>query len=148
MSRQSAPRREPPPAPELPASIRSEELVGRWGLASYMNPNDRVRTENAARGAGIAGHLRSLRLLRFRDQPVHVDVDRRFEETGITPVVILNCRMARIIVDHLRQLRVARVVNFQLFGDGRWWANVVERHFVWLQFVFQEIVPIKDRILV
>lgn len=41
---------EPPPAPELPASIRSEEIVGRWGLASYMNPADRTRTENAARG--------------------------------------------------------------------------------------------------
>jgi hypothetical protein len=41
---------EPPPAPELPASIRSDELVGRWGLASYMNPADRVRTENNARG--------------------------------------------------------------------------------------------------
>jgi hypothetical protein len=39
-----------PPAVELPASIRSEEIVGRWGLASYQNPNDRVRTENAARG--------------------------------------------------------------------------------------------------
>lgn len=47
---QPTPPPEPPPAPELPASIRSEELVGRWGLASYMNPNDRVRTENAARG--------------------------------------------------------------------------------------------------
>lgn len=45
-----APSAEPLPAPELPASIRSEEIVGRWGLASYQNPNDRVRTENAARG--------------------------------------------------------------------------------------------------
>lgn len=41
---------EPPPAPELPATIRSEEIVGRWGLASYQNPNDRGRTETAARG--------------------------------------------------------------------------------------------------
>ena len=37
-------------APDMPASIRSDEIVGRWGLASYQNPNDRVRTENAARG--------------------------------------------------------------------------------------------------
>ena len=44
------PPAEPLPAPELPASIRSEEIVGRWGLASYQNPNDRARTENAARG--------------------------------------------------------------------------------------------------
>jgi hypothetical protein len=49
-SSEPAPPIEPPTAPELPASIRSEELVGRWGLASYMNPADRVRTENAARG--------------------------------------------------------------------------------------------------
>lgn len=41
---------EPPPVPDMPASIRSDELVGRWGLASYMNPADRVRTENNARG--------------------------------------------------------------------------------------------------
>lgn len=41
---------EPLPAPELPATIRSEEIVGRWGLASYQNPNDRPRTEAAARG--------------------------------------------------------------------------------------------------
>lgn len=46
----SAPPPEPAPVPELPASIRSEEIVGRWGLASYQNPNDRIRTENAARG--------------------------------------------------------------------------------------------------
>lgn len=45
-----APPAEPPPAPEMPASIRSDEIVGRWGLASYQNPNDRARTEAAARG--------------------------------------------------------------------------------------------------
>jgi hypothetical protein len=41
---------EPPPLPEVPATIRPDELVGRWGLASYQNPNDRARTEAAARG--------------------------------------------------------------------------------------------------
>jgi hypothetical protein len=39
-----------PVAPEVPATIRSDELVGRWGLASYLNANDRARTEAAARG--------------------------------------------------------------------------------------------------
>src|ERR1700710_3308672 len=34
---------------EMPASIRADEIVGRWGLASYQNPNDRARTEAAAR---------------------------------------------------------------------------------------------------
>lgn len=38
------------PAPEMPATIRADEIVGRWGLASYQNPNDRVRTEAAAKG--------------------------------------------------------------------------------------------------
>lgn len=40
---------EPPPAPEMPATIRPDEIVGKWGLASYQNPNDRVRTEAAAK---------------------------------------------------------------------------------------------------
>ena len=41
---------EPPPLPEVPATIRSDGLDGRWGLASYQDPNDRARTEAAARG--------------------------------------------------------------------------------------------------
>lgn len=43
----------PPPAPavapEIPASIRPEEVVGRWGYASYHKEPDRARTEAAAR---------------------------------------------------------------------------------------------------
>ena len=45
----------PPPqqdagaGPEIPGSIRPEEIVGRWGLASYTKPDDRKRTEAAAR---------------------------------------------------------------------------------------------------
>jgi hypothetical protein len=41
---------QPAPAPDLPASIRAEEIIGRWGYASYHRPDDRARTENAARG--------------------------------------------------------------------------------------------------
>ena len=44
---------QPPPQPavepEIPATVRADELVGRWGLASYQNPNDRARTEAAAK---------------------------------------------------------------------------------------------------
>lgn len=36
-------------SPEMPASIRSDEIVGRWGLASFQNPNDRARTETQAK---------------------------------------------------------------------------------------------------
>jgi hypothetical protein len=45
----------PPPtsavAPEIPSSIRPEEVVGRWGYGSYHRPEDLMRTEAAARVA-------------------------------------------------------------------------------------------------
>jgi hypothetical protein len=63
----------PPPAPALPAvepslppSFQPTELIGRWGLAAYHRPDDRARTEAAARnqckqpyiiGAGPSGGL-------------------------------------------------------------------------------------------
>jgi hypothetical protein len=63
-SSSSAPPPEPAPVPEMPATIRADELVGKWGLASFQNPNDRARTEAAAKaqckqpyviGAGTSG---------------------------------------------------------------------------------------------
>jgi len=51
-------------APEMPATIRPDEIVGKWGLASYQNPADRPRTEAQAKaqckqpyviGAGTQG---------------------------------------------------------------------------------------------
>ena len=50
LSSNPAPDAEPGVAPEMPATIRADEIVGRWGLASFQNPNDRARTEAAARG--------------------------------------------------------------------------------------------------
>jgi hypothetical protein len=41
---------QPAPAPEIPATIRASEIVGRWGYAAYHRPDDRARTETAARG--------------------------------------------------------------------------------------------------
>jgi hypothetical protein len=55
---------EPGVEPALPSTIRADELVGKWGLASYQNPNDRARTEAQAKaqckqpyviGAGTSG---------------------------------------------------------------------------------------------
>ena len=60
----SSPSVAPEPVPEVPATIRPDEIVGRWGLASFQNPSDRARTEAAARaqckqpyviGAGSSG---------------------------------------------------------------------------------------------
>ena len=47
-SSQPAVAPEPGVAPEVPATIRAQELVGKWGLASYQNPADRARTEKQA----------------------------------------------------------------------------------------------------
>jgi len=52
VSDQNLPSSPPVPEkpPELPASIRADEIVGRWGVGSFTNPADRARTEVAARG--------------------------------------------------------------------------------------------------
>ena len=50
LSSNPAPDAEPAAAPEMPASIRADEIVGRWGRASFQNPTDRARTAAAARG--------------------------------------------------------------------------------------------------
>lgn len=64
LSSNPGPAPDPGVAPEMPATIRSDEIVGRWGLASYQNPADRARTEKMARdqckqpyviGAGQSG---------------------------------------------------------------------------------------------
>jgi hypothetical protein len=39
-----------PSAPEVPSTIRSSEVVGNWGYAAFHKPEDRARTEVAARG--------------------------------------------------------------------------------------------------
>ncbi|HEY5066478.1 MAG TPA: hypothetical protein VIJ04_16855 [Xanthobacteraceae bacterium] len=46
-----APAVEAPAGPEVPSTIRAEEVVGRWGYGSFHRPEDLVRTEAAARAA-------------------------------------------------------------------------------------------------
>lgn len=40
---------EPAMAPEIPPAIKPAEIVGRWGFAAFHRPDDRARTETAAR---------------------------------------------------------------------------------------------------
>jgi hypothetical protein len=40
---------QPQPVPQIPATIRASEVIGRWGYASYHDPKDRARTEANAR---------------------------------------------------------------------------------------------------
>ena len=40
---------EPQATPEVPASVRPSQVIGRWGYASFRRPEDRARTEAAAK---------------------------------------------------------------------------------------------------
>jgi hypothetical protein len=75
----SSPSPEPAAVPEMPATIRADEIVGKWGLASYQNPNDRARTEAAAKaqcknpyviGAGANGGV----IMHLADQATPQDL--------------------------------------------------------------------------
>ncbi len=78
---------EPAPPPEIPSTIRPSELVGRWGLASYQNPNDRARTEAAARaqcknpyviGAGANGGV----IMHLADEATPQELRLKGSESG------------------------------------------------------------------
>jgi hypothetical protein len=87
LSSSSAPPTEPGVAPAMPASIRADELVGRWGLASFQDPKDRVRTEAAARGqckqpyvigAGAHGGV----IMHLADQATPQELDLKGSPSG------------------------------------------------------------------
>lgn len=39
----------PMAAPDIPPAVKPQEIAGRWGLAAFHKPDDRPRTEAAAR---------------------------------------------------------------------------------------------------
>ena len=76
-----------PVVPEVPASIRPDEIVGRWGLASFQNPSDRARTEAAARaqckqpyviGAGSSGGV----IMHLADQATPLELRLKGSPSG------------------------------------------------------------------
>ena len=78
---------EPGLAPEVPATIRADEIVGRWGLASFQNPNDRARTEKAAQaqctqpyviGAGSSGSV----IMHLADQATPQELRLKGSQSG------------------------------------------------------------------
>jgi hypothetical protein len=81
------PAPEPGVAPEMPASIRSDEIVGKWGLASYLTPDARVRTEKMAQqgckqpyviGAGSSGGV----IMHLPDQPTPQELRLKGSPSG------------------------------------------------------------------
>ena len=67
LSSNTAPAPEPGVAPEMPATIRADEIVGRWGLASFQNPDDRARTEARRKGQCKQPYVISAGPVRRRD---------------------------------------------------------------------------------
>lgn len=74
-------------APEVPATIRADELVGKWGLASYQNPADRARTEVQAKaqckqpyviGAGTSGGV----VMHLADQATPQELSLKGSQSG------------------------------------------------------------------
>lgn len=73
--------------PALPSSIRAEELVGKWGLASYQNPADQARTEAQAKaqckqpyviGAGAHGGV----IMHLADQATPQELELKGSRSG------------------------------------------------------------------
>jgi hypothetical protein len=86
-SSQPPPPQEPGVEPEMPATIHSQELVGKWGLASFQNPADRVRTEKQAAaqckqpyviGAGASGGV----IMHLADQATPQELRLKGSQSG------------------------------------------------------------------
>jgi hypothetical protein len=86
-SSSSAPAQEPGVGPEVPATIRADELVGKWGFTAYHNPADKARTEKQAAslckqpytiGAGQAGGV----VMHLADQPTPQELRIKGSQSG------------------------------------------------------------------
>src|SRR5882724_3422856 len=110
---------EPSVAPEVPATIRSDEIVGRWGLASYQNANDRARTEAAARlqckqpyviGAGTNGGV----IMHLADQATLQELRLKGSQSGknyIGPAGPAGAEQDREIVSFDGRVLITRFID-------------------------------------
>ena len=110
---------EPGVAPQMPATIRADELVGRWGLASFQDPKDRARTEAAARGqcknpyvigAGTHGGV----VMHLADQATPQELDLKGSPSGknyIGPTGPAGGEQDREIVSFDGRVMVTRFID-------------------------------------
>ena len=129
----SAPAPEPGVAPEVPATVRAEELVGKWGLASYQNPNDRARTEAQAKaqckqpyviGAGTSGGV----VMHLADQATPQELRVKGSQGGknyIGPAGPPGGEQDREIVSFDGRVLVLKYVDPEI--DGRYGTGVFVR---------------------
>ena len=106
-------------APALPATVRADQIVGRWGVASYQNPKDQKRTEVAARSqckqpyvikAGAAGGV----IMHLADDPTPQDLLLKGSANGkdyIGPPGPAGGEKDREIVSVGSSMLVTRFVN-------------------------------------
>jgi hypothetical protein len=116
---QSGAVREADLAPALPATVRADQIVGRWGVASYQNPKDQKRTEAAARSqckqpyvikAGAAGGV----IMHLADDPTPQDLLLKGSASGkdyIGPPGPAGGEKDREIVSVGSSMLVTRFVN-------------------------------------
>jgi hypothetical protein len=116
---QPPPVEEPAAAPEIPPTIRPSELVGRWGLASYQNPDDRARTIAAAKaqcknpyviGAGANGGV----IMHLADQAKPQELRVKGSQSGknyIGPAGPPGDPLDRVILSFDGRVLVTRFVD-------------------------------------
>jgi hypothetical protein len=119
MSLTSSPTVAPAPEPAMPASIRADEIVGRWGLASFQDPKDRARTEAAAKGqckqpyvigAGTHGGV----IMHLADQATPQELDLKGSPSGknyIGPTGPAGGQQDREIVSFDGRVLVTRFID-------------------------------------
>ena len=110
---------EPGVAPAMPATIRADEIVGRWGLASFQDPKDRARTEAAAQGqckqpyvigAGTHGGV----IMHLADQATPQELDLKGSPSGknyIGPTGPAGGEQDREIVSFDGRVMVTRFID-------------------------------------
>jgi len=115
----SSPSVAPEPVPEVPATIRPDEIVGRWGLASFQNPSDRPRTEAAARaqckqpyviGAGTNGGV----IMHLADQATPQELRLKGSQSGknyIGPAGPAGAEQDREIVSFDGRVLITRFID-------------------------------------
>jgi hypothetical protein len=120
----SSPSVAPEPVPEVPATIRPDEIVGRWGLASFQNPSDRARTEVAARaqckqpyvsGAGSSGGV----IMHPADQATPQELRLKGSPSGknyIGPAGPAGAEQDREIVSFDGRVLITRFVDPEVAG--------------------------------
>ena len=128
-----SPAPESAPVPEMPATIRADEIVGKWGLASFQNPNDRARTEAAAKaqckqpyviGAGTSGGV----IMHLADQATPQELRLKGSPTGknyIGPPGPAGSEQDREIVSFDGRVLVLKFVDPEV--DGRYGTGIFVR---------------------